>query len=64
MDVENMEKELILGAKKTILKFRPIIFFESHEEYLSDVSDILINLGYKIDKVHPMYKMDYVAVPL
>lgn len=64
MDVENMEKELIIGAKKTILKFKPIILFESHEEYLSDVSDILINLGYKIDKVHPMYKMDYVAVPL
>ena len=46
LDVEGMEDKAILGGKNTILKYRPILSLEEHDENSRKLNDILEPLGY------------------
>lgn len=43
-----MEEEVLLGAEKTIMKFKPIIVFEAFEETRKKVFEVLYKFSYKI----------------
>jgi len=47
MDIEGMEREAILGAKKTIERFKPVIYLENDREDKSDsLIETIHELGY------------------
>ena len=51
IDVEGMEPEVLLGAKKTIGKHRPVIYLEYHPETHScDLREILKGLDYELQE--------------
>ena len=48
VDVENMEKRVLLGGENTIKKYKPHLFLElAKEPYLSDVTKLLDSWGYE-----------------
>jgi len=48
--VKGMEKEVLMGGIKTIVKYKPIIAIESFENNYEEVDSILKELGYKLEK--------------
>jgi len=49
MDIEGAEIEALQGAKKTLERFRPVLFIEIHET-LDPVRRFLEGFGYVIEK--------------
>lgn len=55
IDVEGHEKEVVMGAKETIKKYKPTIFVEIHENY-NAIAHIFKSMGYKkIKRVNNNY---------
>lgn len=51
IDVEGFEKEVLLGAKETIIKHKPDIYIEAWSlEFIEEILDILSPLGYENKK--------------
>lgn len=49
IDVEGMEKEVLLGSKNTIKKHRPIIYLENDRmEHSEELINLLVSLEYKL----------------
>ena len=48
MDVEGYEKEVITGAKKTILKYLPKIYVEVWDKKLDSVKELMTSMGYSM----------------
>ena len=59
IDVEGYEAQVLSGAKKTILKWKPKIYIEIWPKYVDTVSKILGEMGYSITK---MSDLNYLAV--
>ena len=59
-DIEGMEDKLFIGMKETIMKFRPIITFESHLPKQKIDFEILKNYNYKIENIS---NNDWLALP-
>ena len=59
IDVEGYEQKVLIGAKETIMNFRPLMFLEIHGHLLKlyngsvlEIYEILKNYGYKIFDIH------------
>ncbi len=57
IDVEQYEYKVILGAIKTIKKFKPAIFFENKRNEADNVILLLLDLGFTVKK----WKSDTIA---
>ena len=57
IDVEGYELKVFQGAKKTIQKFLPILFFECYIKHQQEVFKLINNMGYEIIKV-PNYEAE------
>ena len=62
IDVEGMEYEVLLGAKETLTRFHPMLYFETlpifftHKPYsVRSLYEFLIGLGYEIRSPEPPY---------
>jgi len=62
IDVEGMEYEVLLGAKETLTRFHPTLYFETlpifftHKPYtIRSLYEFLNNLGYQICYPYPPY---------
>lgn len=53
IDVEGLESEVLLGAKKTLKKYHPKIIFESGKDSISNVLGILGKFKYRVKKLDP-----------
>lgn len=54
LDIEGMEREAILGARKTIERFKPVLYVENDREERSDaLVRTLTDFGYVMYWHHP-----------
>mgnify|MGYP003571296666 CR=1 FL=1 len=53
IDVENLEFQLLNGAKNLIDKYKPMIFVESFNDYYKDINKFLIDRDYELIKEFP-----------
>jgi FkbM family methyltransferase len=61
LDAEYMENKVLIGMKDTILKCKPIIIIEIHNEQLENITSILNSMDYSLNKIGNTW--DYVATP-
>lgn len=55
IDVEGHEKNVLIGAHETIMKYKPVLFVEIHEDYAA-IEKILKSMGYsETDKINNNY---------
>ena len=59
IDVEGHEPSVIRGAKKLLIKEKPVILFEDHVQGDSDTKSELIKLDYKIEQIK---RTDWIAI--
>ena len=59
IDVEGYEQRVLMGAKETIMKYKPLIFLEIHSHLLKlyndsvlEIYDILEKYGYDMFDIH------------
>ncbi|MDR3079078.1 MAG: FkbM family methyltransferase [Rickettsiales bacterium] len=50
IDVEGFEDEVLAGARKTLEKYGPKIFIEAWENNFDKVNELLLSLGYGLEK--------------
>ena len=69
IDVQGWEKKVLLGAKETILKFKPtlIIEFERHQlvktnTTVKDLVEVLEQFNYKIFYLEYLYPSDHICI--
>ncbi|NDE90611.1 MAG: FkbM family methyltransferase [Alphaproteobacteria bacterium] len=49
IDVEGMEKDVLLGARESIMKFRPVMFIENNRrDKSSALNKLVLDMGYRI----------------
>ena len=61
-DIEGMEDKLFKGMEKTIMKYRPIILFESHPDKQEIDFEVLKKYNYKIENINTE-SHDWIATP-
>lgn len=61
IDAEYMENKVICGMKNTILKYKPIIIIEIHNNELKNMTDIFDSIDYKIERISN--SCDFLALP-
>ena len=59
-DIEGMEDKLFKGMEKTIMKYRPIILFESHPYKQQIDFEVLSGFNYKIENIR---QNDWIGIP-
>lgn len=57
-DIEGWEMRFLLGARATIMKFRPVLYLEINDDYLkragntaAEMWDFLVDCGYNISRI-------------
>ena len=71
LDVEGLEKDVLLGSKKIIIKDRPLIIFEDHlkDEKIEGISIIIKDYSYSLFTINEILTCarpdtrNYVAIP-
>jgi FkbM family methyltransferase len=61
IDVEGFEYEVLLGAKDTLLKYKPKIFIETFPDNYNKVDELLEKYGYKMEKAFEWHNYLYVS---
>ena len=61
IDVESMDYKVLCGAKKTILRDKPVIMIESFDTEFKDTDGLLKELGYKMKK--ELGNCEYIYTP-
>ncbi len=64
IDVESMEIDVLIGAQNIIRRDRPVILVEVVDENITSLLDIIVRLGYKIEKIFADHGYsNYLLVP-
>jgi FkbM family methyltransferase len=51
IDVEGYEKQVLIGGKETILKWKPKIYIEIWPKNVNPISELLSSMGYSVKKM-------------
>lgn len=64
IDVEDMEIEVLMGARETIKRCRPLIYIEVLDKNIGPFLELVRALNYRVDRIFPEFTFaNYVLMP-
>jgi FkbM family methyltransferase len=70
IDIQGSEVKALMGAKKTISKFKPYMFIEIERQHLlamntsaKELIELILSLGYSLYRIENSYPCDHICVP-